>query len=101
MSASLSKLIIFSPARPGPLWRLARRFSDKCDEKDKIPPLRRSRLGVEDRVAEMLRNQSEKEGRMNVREEKESRPKYPFRMRKRSLSPAIRIQNLIDENDKK
>lgn len=77
-----------------------RRFSDKCDELNKFPPLKRSKMNVEDRLGELLQNENTEENK-NIQDEKKNlNPKIPFKMRRRSLSPLSRVQNLIDENKK-
>ena len=75
-----------------------RRLSDKCDEENKFPPLKRSKMNVEDRIGKLLQSAKTEENK-NMEDEKRN-PKIVFKMRRRSLSPLSRVQNLIDENEK-
>ena len=77
-----------------------RRLSDKCDELNKFPPLKRSKMNVEDRLGELLQNENTEVNKNMEDEKKNLNPKIPFKMRRRSLSPLSRVQNLIDENKK-
>ena len=75
-----------------------RSLSDKCEEENKYPPLKRSKMNVEERLGELLQNENTKEKKNMEDEKKNLKPKILFKMRRRSLSPLSRVQNLIDEN---
>merc|ERR1719397_1059710 len=53
-------------------------------------------MSVEDRLGEMLQNQNTEKTKINP-----EKPKFPFKIRRRSLSPTARVQNFIDDNEKK
>ena len=77
-----------------------RRFSDKGDEENKFPPLKRSKMNVEDRLGKLLQNENTEQNKNMEDEKKNLNPKILFKMRRRSLSPLSRVQDLIDENKK-
>ena len=90
-----------------PHWRYqrgshitTRRLSDKSDEENKFPLLKRSKMNVEERLGKLLQNENTDENKNMEDEKKSPKPKVPFKMRRRSLSPLSRVQNLIDENEK-
>ena len=55
-------------------------------------------MNVEERLGELLQNENTKEKKNMEDEKKNLKPKILFKMRRRSLSPLSRVQNLIDEN---
>jgi len=77
-----------------------KRLSDKCDEKNKFPPLKKSKMNVEDRLGELLQKETTEENKTVEAEKKILNPKILFKMRRKSLSPFSRVQILIDENEK-
>ena len=101
----LPKHCLLSVARqaswsPQDKCRIMRRLSDVCDEDNKFPPLKRSKMNVEERLGEMLQNQNIEKTK-NIEKDKETLKPFPFKIKRRSLSPMARIQNLIDDNEKK
>ena len=91
--AMICSSFLLSLSRQASYWRYhrgndinMRRFSDKCDELNKFPPLKRSKMNVEDRLGELLQNENTKENKNLEDEMKILNPKILFKMRRRSLA---------------
>ena len=105
--AMICSSFLLSLSRQASYWRYhrgsyinMRRLSDECDEKNKFPPFKRSKMNVEDRIGKLLQSAKTEENKNMEDEKRNPNPKLVFKMRRRSLSPLSRVQNLIDENEK-